>query len=108
MRVMKLSEMTRGWFVGNFQPTALVSEQCEVACQQYDSGDYEPSHYHAVATEVTLIVTGRVTMNGQEYETGDIIVIAPGESTDFAVLAPTITVVVKIPCVLGDKYLLTG
>ena len=44
-------------------------------------------------------------MNGVEYKQGDIIVIEPGESTDFEVLEETITTVVKIPGATNDKYL---
>jgi hypothetical protein len=35
-------------------------------------------------------------------------VIEPGEGTDFQVLEDTITVVAKVPSMLGDKYLENG
>ncbi len=44
-------------------------------------------------------------MNGVEYGQDSIIEIQPGESTDFEALTDTITFVVKIPAVSGDKYL---
>ena len=43
-------------------------------------------------------------MNGVEYSSNDIIVIKPGESTDFKCITPVTTVVVKTPCVKNDKY----
>ena len=43
-------------------------------------------------------------MNGVEYEANDIILVEKKESTDFKVLADTITVVIKTPSVPGDKY----
>ena len=43
-------------------------------------------------------------MNGKIFKKNDIIVINPFESTDFIVLEKTITVVVKIPGALNDKY----
>ncbi len=61
--------------------------------------------YHKIATEFTVIVSGEVEMNGQRYSKGDIIVIAPGEGTDFEALTPTITAVVKLPGAAHDKYL---
>ncbi|EGS7062477.1 hypothetical protein I4S52_001589, partial [Campylobacter upsaliensis] len=57
------------------------------------------------ATEITAIIRGRVKMNGIEYQKGDIIVIEPNEASDFEALEDTISVVVKMPCVLDDKYL---
>jgi hypothetical protein len=44
-------------------------------------------------------------MNGVEYQAGDIIVIEPGNATDFVVLEDTVTVVVKVPGAQNDKYL---
>ena len=47
-------------------------------------------------------------MNGRTYGAGDIIVLEPGEATDFRALEKTTTVVVKMPSVLGDKYPVTA
>jgi quercetin dioxygenase-like cupin family protein len=45
-------------------------------------------------------------MNGREYNEGEIVVIEPGEATDFEALQDTITTVIKIPCVKDDKYII--
>jgi hypothetical protein len=104
MIVRSLDEMVGGWIVGNFEPSCLKTTACEVACKHYGAGDAEAAHEHRIATEVTLIATGRVTMNGRTFGAGDIIVLEPGEATDFRALEPSTTVVVKMPSVLGDKY----
>ncbi len=64
----------------------------------------EERHVHKIATEVTLIVEGLVKMNGVIYNSGDVIVLEPGDATDFHVLEDTTNVVVKVPSVAGDKY----
>lgn len=104
MKTHKLSEMKWGWFAGDFSPVVVHSKDFEVACKHYKAGDKEARHVHKIAREITLIANGRVLMNGQEFATGDIIEIPPGESTDFVVLEDTITVVLKTPSVMGDKY----
>jgi quercetin dioxygenase-like cupin family protein len=105
MKTAKLDNMVKGWFIGNFDPTLLKTNDCEVAVKHYKKGDYEEAHYHKVATEYTVIISGRVKMNGIEYQAGDIIVMEPNESTDFEVLADgTVNVVVKIPGANDDKY----
>jgi mannose-6-phosphate isomerase-like protein (cupin superfamily) len=104
----KLDNFTRGWFVGNFSPTTLGTDEVEVAVKQYKAGESEASHYHKVATELTLIVSGRVRMSGEEVGAGEIIKIEPGQATDFVPLTDTTTVVVKVPCVKGDKYMSAG
>ena len=106
MKTQKLDNMKRGWFIGNFTPSLLKTNDCEVAVKSYKKGDYEELHYHKMATEYTVIITGRVRMNGIEYGSGDIIVMEPNESTDFECLEDgTINVVVKIPGVNNDKYM---
>jgi len=90
--------------VGNFNPTILPSNDVEVAIKHYKAGDHESSHHHKVATELTAIVSGRVRMSGEEIGPGEIVTIDAGQSTDFTALTDAVTVVVKMPCVAGDKY----
>ncbi|WP_233964726.1 hypothetical protein [Pectobacterium versatile] len=105
MKLDNLSNMKGGWFIGNFEPSLLKTNDCEVAVKSYKKGDYEESHYHKIATEYTIIISGRVKMNGIEYNTGDIIIMEPNESTDFECLEDgTTNVVVKIPGANNDKY----
>jgi quercetin dioxygenase-like cupin family protein len=101
----KLKDMVNGWFVGAFKPTALDTEACEVAVKSYKGGDCERTHFHKIATEVTLVLSGRVRMKGREWEAGDIIVLEPGEATDFHALTDATNVVVKVPSVKDDKYI---
>ena len=104
MQVYKLSDMTNGWFVGDFAPTVLHNEAAEVAVKTYGAGSVEARHLHKVATEVTLILSGRARMNDLVLEAGDIVRIEPGQDTDFEALTDVTTVVVKTPSVAGDKY----
>ena len=71
---------------------------------KYKAGDSEKKHVHKIATELTTIIKGKVKMNGMEYREGDIIVMEPGEATDFEALTDAMNVVVKVPSVKGDKY----
>ena len=96
--------MFKGWFVGNFTPTVLSTEACEVALKEYKAGDKEEAHYHKVATEITLIVSGKVKMNEKVWSDGDIIRLEPNEITNFEALTDTLTVVVKTPGAQDDKY----
>jgi quercetin dioxygenase-like cupin family protein len=106
MKSFKLNEMTKGWFVGDFLPVALKTSDAEVAIKEYKAGEKEIEHVHKIATEVTVIVSGRVRMFEQEWAAGDIIVTEPNEYTAFIALEDTLTVVVKTPSVAGDKYIL--
>ena len=104
MIVKKLDDMTKGWFVGNFDPSLYKTNDCEVAVKKYSKGDYEKKHYHKIATEITVVVKGKVRMFDQVFNEGNMIVVEPGEATDFEALEDSINVVVKIPGVNNDKY----
>ena len=105
MNTGKLQDMFKGWFVGDFDPSLLRTDACEVAVKSYKAGDSEELHHHKVATEVTLILSGRVRMCGKEWGAGDIVVLEPGEATDFVALTDAVNVVVKTPGAKNDKYL---
>ncbi len=105
MKSAKLSEMIRGWFVGDFSPSAFQTDAAEVAVKAYRAGEREEAHYHKIATEITLIQSGEVVMFNRHWQTGDIIVVEPGDSTSFEAISDTVTVVVKIPGAKNDKYL---
>jgi quercetin dioxygenase-like cupin family protein len=96
--------MHSGWFIGDFAPSLLRCTDCEVAIKHYRVGEREVRHYHRIAVEVTAIVSGSVWMAGRQWDEGDLVVIEPGEATDFEALTDAVTVVVKRPSVSDDKY----
>lgn len=104
MQYHTLSDMVKGWFVGDFAPVALRTAAVEVGVKEYAAGDTEAAHLHKVATELTVIVRGRAVMCGREWGPGDIVTVEPGEATAFHALTDVTTVVVKMPSVAGDKY----
>lgn len=104
MYISNLGNMTKGWFIGNFSPTLYSTNDVEVAVKSYKAGDYESAHYHKIATEITVIVSGIVKMNGIEYKEGDIIVMEPNDITDFFAVTDAVNTVVKIPGANDDKY----
>lgn len=105
MKNAKLDDMIKGWFVGNFSPTVFPTEQCEVAVKHYRAGDKEAKHYHKIATEITVVISGKICMLDQEWSDGDIICLSPGEATSFHALTDVVSVVVKLPGALNDKFI---
>lgn len=104
MENSNLDEMFKGWFVGNFEPSAFKTDAAEVAVKSYSAGDTENKHFHKIATEITLVLSGKVEMCGKIWGPGEIIVLEPGEATSFRAIEDSKNVVVKVPCVPGDKY----
>lgn len=104
MKKMNLEDMFKGWFIGDFAQSILQTKSFEVACKYYKAGAYEAKHMHKEADEITVLVYGVVEMNGTRYTSGDIVLVAKGEATDFKVIEDCATIVVKAPSVVGDKY----
>lgn len=104
MKIYKFSDMKGGWFVGNFYPSALKTENCEVSVKFHPKDDQWDPHIHKITTEVNLLVKGRMTFRDHEFTSGDIFVVEPGERADPIFLEDCELVVVKVPSVAGDKY----
>lgn len=104
MKMARLDDMVKGWFVGNFEPTLYRTNDVEVAVKIYNAGDRESAHYHKIATELTVVISGQVRMDKAEGGPGDIIVVEPGDVTDFEALTDAVNVVVKLPGANNDKY----
>jgi len=106
MKKYNLSQMVNGWFIGNFEPSILKTNEFEIAIKYYASGTKELRHFHKVSTEYTIIVSGKVMVNNKIYESGDILKIEPNEIVEFEAIENTSTTVVKTPSVKNDKYLI--
>jgi hypothetical protein len=104
MKIYKFEQMKGGWFVGNFSPSAHVTEACEVSYKIHQKGEFWAPHIHRIATEINFLVKGKMLFQGQELNSGDIFVVEPSEIGDPIFLEDCELVVVKTPSVLGDKY----
>lgn len=105
MKVDNLNNMIGGWFIGAFSPAVFNTSNCEVAVKKYTQGDKEAPHYHKIATEITVVIEGTIMMSGNIYTKGDIVILAPGEISDFTAITDAVNVVVKLPGALNDKYI---
>jgi hypothetical protein len=105
MKIERLENFTRGWVAGDFEPSIIRTKDFEVSVRDYKKGDKQPRHFHKVAKEVTIIVSGKFLINGQELIKGDCAILEPGEAADFECLDDGSNTVIKTPSEIGDKYL---
>ncbi len=106
MRTHKLEDFTKGWMVGDFEPSIVRSKGTEVAFQSFRAGHVGEKHFHAQTTEITLIVSGHMKLGKEEFKAGDILVMEPYDVSDSEFLADTSLVVIKTPSVPTDKWLI--
>lgn len=105
MKHYRLDAFTRGWCVGDFEPSIVRTPAFEFGIKHYQAGDREARHVHRQAEEITVIVSGLFMMNGKRLKTGDIVLIEKNEAADFECLETGATAVIKTPSVMGDKFL---
>lgn len=104
MRLLKLKNYTRGWVIGDFEPNVVRTKAFEFGVKRYTRGEREPAHFHKIATEISVIVSGEFEMNGKKLVAGDIVVTEPRDIARFRCSKRGATAVIKIPSVKGDKY----
>lgn len=105
MRKYNLDDFTRGWLIGDFEPSIICTKDFEFMVRRYSAGESEAKHVHKKADEITVIASGKFEMNGEVLVTGDIAHLPPGDSADFRCVEDGVTAVIKTPSVLGDKFL---
>ena len=105
MKKFRFEDMKRGWIVGDFDPTAFKTKNFEVGIGHHKKGEIWDRHYHKLATEITLILEGKIKINEEIFVKGDIIIIEPNEIVEPLFLEETNYVVVKTISDINDKYI---
>lgn len=100
-----LEDFTRGWIIGDFEPSILRNSMFEIAVQEYNAGDKEKNHYHKIATEYNLILDGEVLFNDEKFIKNEICIIESGDKTLFQAVTDARVLVIKHPSIKDDKYL---
>ena len=100
-----LSEYKNGWLLGNFSPALIQTSDFEVCVKAFKVGDCETSHYQVIATEITVVLSGKVRMGEILLTEDDILVVEPGEIVDFEALTDCKVLGIKFPSLPEDKVL---
>lgn len=105
MKLFKFNEMKDGWFVGHFSPSCFNTDKFEVCYKTHKKGEQWDTHFHAIATEINLLIQGRMTINSELLIGGDIFVIEPYEISSPVFLEDCTLIIIKTPSIPNDKYL---
>jgi hypothetical protein len=103
--ISSIADFPKGWIIGDFSPSLFVNKNVEVSVKYFRSGDLEPSHKQLIATEITVVVSGKIRMKDLILSEGQIVTIPPGEFADFEALTDCSLVCIKYPSIPSDKVL---
>lgn len=104
MKITQMQDMTRGWFIGDFEPSVLRTKDFEVGYLTHKAGEFWAPHVHKEAVEINYLISGKMTLNDVMILPGMIFMIERGEVAKPVFLEDCSLIVVKSPSVIGDKY----
>tara|TARA_Y100000592_G_C5366496_1_gene266318 strand:- start:166 stop:492 length:327 start_codon:yes stop_codon:yes gene_type:complete len=104
MKICSLNDMTRGWFIGDFDPSIIKTNKYEVGILTHKAGEDWPAHYHKEATEINVLLSGRMVVQGKDIFPNDIFIFEPYEVSDPIFLEDCKVLCVKTPSLPKDKY----
>lgn len=106
MKITQHSNYKGGWFIGNFDPSVLKVENFEVCYKTHKKDEIWETHYHKIATEINLLIEGEMLIQNKNLKCGDIFCIYPYEISDPKFLTDCKILIVKIPSVPNDKFII--
>lgn len=107
MKIHRIEDMYKGWFVGNFDPCVFKTTDFEVGTTLHPKGSKWEMHYHKKGTEITWLIEGKMKIQDTILEAGSIFVIPPYEIADPEFLTDCKVLVIKTPSDTQDKYPIT-
>ena len=106
IKLYKIEDMFRGWFVGNFEPSVFKHAGVEVGYLLHKKGEKWQTHYHNNLIEVNLLVEGKMILNDIELNKNEIFVIDKKVIACPIFLEDCYIICIKIPSMVGDKILI--
>lgn len=108
MKIYRIEDFTRGWIIGDFEPSLIKTKDFEVGLLKHKKDEVWPNHVHMLADEYNVLVSGKMLIKYRDEEwykllPGDVFVIAKGDSCKPMFLEDCTLLVVKVPSVIGDK-----
>jgi hypothetical protein len=103
MKIDNLKNFVKGWFVGNFEPS-LLKENFEVGIHRHYKGEHHQDHFHKKCTEINVVISGEILINGKKFIKDDIFVFEPYEVSQVEYLTDVELVVVRNISDPTDKY----
>ena len=103
---INLCDYTRGWLIGNFIPSIEKNMDYEVGYLRHTKNSFWSYHYHKVATEINILVKGKMIINNITYEQNDIFIINKNVISCPIFLDDCEIICIKNPSIPGDKYII--
>lgn len=105
-KISNLSQYTRGWLVGDFEPSMFKRKNVEIAVMKHKANEETIPHKHMLSNEYNLIIQGKVNISGLILKEDDIFIYEPGEISDVNFITDTILLVFRDGSYPSDKTII--
>ena len=105
-KVWKLTDFTRGWFIGNFLPNIIKTSDFEIAKLHHGKDEKWPFHYHKEADEYNVLLKGKMILNGNIIHEKSLFIIHKNEIACPFFLEDCQVLCIKSPSSPKDKYII--
>lgn len=106
MKISKISDYYNGWYAGDFEPSCFKTKDFEACYKLHKKGEKWDRHFHKKATEINFLFSGKMIIQNQELNSGDVFVIYPNEVADPVFLEDCHVFIIKTPSAVNDKFLI--
>lgn len=104
VKVNTLNNMTRGWLIGDFEPSIFRTKNFEVGYLTHYKGEEWPAHVHNETNEYNILIRGKMKINNEYIQERDIFVIPKGMLTKATFIEDCEILCIKLPSLPHDKY----
>jgi dTDP-glucose pyrophosphorylase len=101
-----LSKYTRGWLIGNFEPSIQKETEYEIGVLTHQKDEKWGFHYHRESIEINILLKGKMIINNIELNTGDVFTFNKNIIACPIFLEDCKLICIKIPSVPGDKFII--
>lgn len=101
-----VSGYTRGWIIGNFEPSIIKTTDYELGILSHDENEKWDFHYHKESDEINFLFEGEMLLNGVDIKQGQVFIIPKNQIACPKFKTKCRIACVKIPSVPGDKNII--
>jgi dTDP-glucose pyrophosphorylase len=106
IQISDINEMTRGWLIGDFEPSILRTKDFEVGYLNHKKGELWPVHYHAHMIEINVLIKGKMILNDIEINENQVFVIHKNDIACPIFVEDCFILCIKVPSIIGDKVII--
>lgn len=105
--IYNLENFTRGWFIGDFEPSLLKNSGIELAVMNKKKGvGIDDFHYHENCIEINILIKGKMKINNKLIKENNIFVFNPYVPSVYEYLEDCTFVVFKNKPSNNDKVIM--